>query len=220
MGFNNHGMEVIARRLEALRPALPKAFAVGVNLGKNKDTPDEDAARDYAAVALRFAGLADYFVINVSSPNTPGLRRLQAPEFLVPILKRTKEAAGATPVFVKLAPEIQGDELAGLLGILGENGADGFVLGNTLGGEHAGQAGGWSGAPLATRAEANLATARAATRLPLISVGGILSGADARKRLERGAQAVQIYSGWIMRGPRLPTEIREALEGELRRTRS
>jgi len=222
MGFNNQGADRVAQHLVNYRRKQkslknPSPLKVGVNLGKNKDTPLELAPQDYAMLTQKFAGLADYLVINVSSPNTPGLRELQEIAKLEPIVKsvmaevRSHSVGQECPVFLKLAPEVVGEQLKDTLQAAESWGIFGFILTNTLGGEHSGLKGGWSGAPLRKQALASLEYARHATERPLISVGGIMDGADARERLRAGASLVQVYSGWIYRGPTFPSDIVRSL---------
>lgn len=217
MGFNNLGAILVARNLEKARPKLPAHFRVGVNLGKNKDTPLEQAHKDYLMAARAFEGLADYIVINVSSPNTPGLRSLQTPEALKPIVHDLSELLSGwksrPPLLLKLAPEVEGNEFAELLQSSELAGINGWILTNTLGGSWSiGQGreaifGGWSGGPLTQFSRERLVEGRKLTSLPIISVGGILSPADAKLRLAIGADLIQVYTGWIYRGPSFPIEI-------------
>lgn len=217
MGFNNSGAEAVARRLEVARGALPTGFRVGVNVGKNKDTPLEDAARDYVRAAAPFKGLADFIVINVSSPNTPGLRSLQNVESLRAITSEVGQLIAGwnprPPLLLKLAPEIRGDALADIIRAgEGDWGVDGWVLTNTLGGnwpagDQHGLNGGWSGGVLTEVARASLAEAKGVARKPLISVGGIMSPEEAAVRLSIGADLVEVYTGWIFNGPSFPAEI-------------
>ncbi len=222
MGFNGLGATVVSTRLRRIRESgcLPDRFRVGVNIGKNKDTANEDSARDYQLAAKAFEGLSDYMVINVSSPNTPGLRSLQTLESLKPIIDAVQGVMGnwsnRPPLLLKLAPEIAGENLASLLSGLEPLGINGWVLTNTLGGRHVDAAGiervgGWSGGPLVGIARDRLIEARAATRLPIISVGGIMSEEEATRRLELGADLIQLYSGWIYRGPRFPARVARAV---------
>ncbi|MCM2277040.1 MAG: quinone-dependent dihydroorotate dehydrogenase [Oligoflexia bacterium] len=221
MGFNGAGAAAVAARLERARTRLPGDFRVGVNLGKNKDTALDDAAADYARAAAPFEGLADYLVVNVSSPNTPGLRSLQSARALLPIVAAIGEViSGWTrrpPLLLKLAPELEGVALRELIEEVERAGIDGFVLTNTLGGSFRSNGreleGGWSGGPLTSRSRARLLEAREATKLPIISVGGILSAEEAGERVRSGAQLIQIYSGWIYRGPGFPAEISWKLAG-------
>lgn len=220
MGFNGLGAALVSERLREARAKLPPGFRVGVNVGKNKDTSAEDAATDYARATAAFEGLADYLVINVSSPNTAGLRALQTLEALRPICGATNEVIGRwarrPPLLLKLAPEVTGEALADILGAARELGIDGWVLTNTLAGTYrlasGGELpGGWSGSPLSEIARERLIEARKSTALPIISVGGILDGEEARARIAAGASLVQIYSGWIFGGPTLPSVIGRAL---------
>jgi dihydroorotate dehydrogenase len=222
MGFNNEGAEAVAKRVAEARARLPGHFRVGVNIGKNKDTPLEDAARDYAAAARPFAGLADYVVINVSSPNTPGLRSLQNVESLRALAESVQVIlngwARRPPLLLKLAPELGPDELREIL-VRGETewGVEGWVLTNTLAGTWsrgiaAPLPGGWSGMPVAEHSRRALGLARAVARRPIISVGGILTPGQAKERIAMGADLIQIYSGWILGGPRLPARIRAEID--------
>jgi dihydroorotate dehydrogenase len=209
MGFNNLGAGIISERVRKAKKTLPPGFKVGVNLGKNKLTPDADAALDYAKVADSFMDCADYFVINVSSPNTPGLRSLQKPEFLIPIVRLVQEkiqnGGRSIPLYVKLAPELDVESLREIiLALEGENIA-GLVLTNTLSGVYIYREkefqGGYSGRPLTELSLQRLKEVRAMTTLPIMSVGGIMTIEDAQARLDSGAQQIQIYTGWIYGGP-------------------
>lgn len=225
MGFNGLGAAVVSARLELARKNLPPSFRVGVNLGKNKDTTLEDAHRDYEAAARYFQGLADYIVINVSSPNTPGLRSLQATEALKPIVGSVQGVISRwgtrPPLLLKLAPELEGEDLEGIIKSVEDFGVDGWVLTNTLGGAidlEAGStepsrrlSGGWSGGVLTERARKSLIQARRVSRLPIISVGGIMTPEEAVARRRDGAELVQIYSGWVYGGPGFPREVDAAL---------
>ncbi len=218
MGFNNLGAGIVSERLKKVKPLLPPGFIVGVNLGKNKITSEADAPSDYAKVAKAFQGLADYFVINVSSPNTPGLRALQAPEFLLPIVNSVKNALGAedqTPIYVKLAPELTGEGLKALVQALEVAKISGLVMTNTLGSTYMSDetplTGGMSGQILSSISLNRLKEARALTKMPIISVGGIMNEEDALMRLRSGAQLIQIYSGWIYGGPFLIKRILKAI---------
>lgn len=219
MGFNNLGAGIVSARVRRIRPKLPEGFKVGINLGKNKDTPDESAAEDYATAARSFLDLADYFVINVSSPNTPGLRALQTPEALIPILNRVRSEIESTgrsiPVWVKLAPELTGAELQPLIEALDRGGASGFILTNTQGGVYIDEGkeltGGWSGQNLTTLSRQRLIEARGYTRLPLISVGGIMTPEEALERFRAGAIEIQLYTGFVYGGPFLIRNILKAI---------
>ena len=138
MGFNNEGADALARRIAAARPRLPDGFVIGVNIGRNRDTPDERSVEDYVAAARRVAGEADYLAINVSSPNTPGLRDLQDPARLASLLAAVAEAAPAQPLLVKVSPDMIHADRARLVGALADAGAAGMILSNTT--THAGLA--------------------------------------------------------------------------------
>ncbi len=219
MGFNNLGAGIISDRVRKIRPRLPEGFKVGINLGKNKDTPDALAAEDYANAAHPFLDTADYFVINVSSPNTPGLRALQTPEALLPILNRVRseiQTSGRTiPLWVKLAPELTGPDLRQLIETLDRGGASGFILTNTQGGVYIDEGqeltGGWSGQNLTSLSRQRLEEVRAYTSLPLISVGGIMTPEEAVRRLRAGASEIQLYTGFVYGGPFLIRNILKAV---------
>ncbi|MEN5228889.1 quinone-dependent dihydroorotate dehydrogenase [Brevundimonas naejangsanensis] len=221
MGFNNEGLEPFAARL-ARRPTRT---AIGANLGANKDT--EDKAADYVAGLKRLAGLADYFTINISSPNTPGLRALQGREALDDLLGRIKEArpADGAPVFLKIAPDLIGEEIGMIVEASIAHRIDALIVSNTtlerpasLRSAFAGESGGLSGAPLKPFAHKALEAAAEAAggRLPLIAVGGIASGEDAFARIRAGASAVQVYSALIYEGPGLIGRIKRDLAARLR----
>lgn len=221
MGFNNAGLDAFAERLNQ----RPRGVVVGANLGANKDT--EDKAADYVAGLRRLAGLADYFTINISSPNTPGLRALQGREALDDLLGRINEArpADGAPVFLKIAPDLIGEEIGMIVEASLAHKIDALIVSNTtlerpasLKSAFAGEAGGLSGAPLKPFAQKALEAAAeaAAGRLPLIAVGGIESGADAWARIRAGASAVQVYSALIYDGPGLVGAIKRDLAARLR----
>lgn len=211
MGFNSLGAHVVAQRLAEARPKLPRDFRVGVNLGKNKDTPLEKAHEDYAEAARAFEGLADYIVLNVSSPNTPGLRSLQTLESVAKITGAVRQVVSkwtkVPPLLLKLAPEIEGVELQDFLQHQSELGIDGWILTNTLAGERSGQPGGWSGACLTEISRDRLLLARTLSKSPIVSVGGVMDAEEGRRRRRYGADLVQIYSGWVFAGPRLPAQV-------------
>lgn len=223
MGFNNAGLEAFARRLTA----RPKGATVGANLGANKDT--EDKAADYVEGLGRLAGLADYFTVNISSPNTPGLRALQGRAALDDLLGRIDAARpdgpARAPVFLKIAPDLTAAEIAMIVEAALAHRIDALIVSNTtlerpatLRSPQAGEAGGLSGAPARPFAEKALRAAAeaAAGRLPLIAVGGIDSGAEAYARIRLGASAVQIYSALIYEGPGLVGRIKRDLADRLR----
>jgi len=219
MGFNNEGVEAAARRLSALsRRPVP----IGINIGINKDVKPEDAAGEYckAFAALRSHG--DYFTVNVSSPNTQGLRMLQEKLKLERILTRLQELnERRAPIFVKLAPDLGDEELESLLPML-EADAAGVICTNTtisdslkleVGDEAAATRGGLSGAPLRELSTRMIREVyrRTEGRLPIIGVGGIMDARDAYQKLCAGASLVQVYTGLVYRGPGLPREINEGL---------
>lgn len=221
MGFNSLGAAAVSADVGRARAGLPDHFRVGLNIGKNKETPPEQSAKDYADAARPFAGLVDYVVINVSSPNTPGLRALQTPEALQPIVGAVQQVIGAwktvPPLLLKLAPELSGEDLKRILQAGESWGIRGWVLTNTLVGEWRVRAsagglpalsGGLSGSPLTRIARERLIEARASTRLPIISVGGILSPEEAAARIAAGADLVQLYTGWVFGGPGFARAIR------------
>jgi dihydroorotate dehydrogenase len=220
MGFNNDGLDAFAARLDA-RPA---GVVVGANLGANKET--EDKAADYVEGLTQLAGKADYFTINISSPNTPGLRALQGRDALDDLLGRAAAArSGPAPVFLKIAPDLTPAEIVMIVEAAIAHGVDGLIVSNTtlerpatLSSVHAGEAGGLSGAPLKDIALTALhhAADAAEGRLPLVAVGGIASGADAWARIQAGASAVQIYSALIYEGPGLVAAIKRNLASRLR----
>ena len=220
MGFNNAGVEAFADRLSA-RPA---GTVIGANLGANKDV--EDRAADYVAGLTRLEGLADYFTVNISSPNTPGLRALQGRDALDDLLGRVAEArASAAPVFLKIAPDLTAAEIAMIVEAALAYRIDALIVSNTtldrpvtLKSAFAGESGGLSGAPLRDRALDALrhAAEAASGRLPLIGVGGVASGADAWARIRAGASAIQLYSALIYEGPGLVGRIKRDLVLRLR----
>lgn len=221
MGFNNAGLEPFAARLER----RPRTVVVGANLGANKDT--EDKAADYVLGLTRLKGLADYVTVNVSSPNTPGLRALQGRAALDDLLGRLSEARGGdpTPVFLKIAPDLEPGEIAMIVEAGLDHRLDALIVSNTtldrpagLRSPHRDEAGGLSGAPLRDRARAALRAAAEASagRLPLIAVGGIDSGEEAYARIRAGACAVQLYSALVYEGPGLIGRIKRDLANRLR----
>lgn len=219
MGFNNLGAAIVAERLLEARNKLPTSFRVGVNLGKNKEASLSEAPNDYAQAAKYFEGLADYLVINVSSPNTPGLRDLQSIELLRPIVLKMVQTISSwrprPPLLLKLAPELVGEDLVRLVQNAESWGIDGWVLTNTQAGNRQVGAqvlgGGWSGSLLAQISRDSLVRVRKSSRLPIISVGGILDAEEAALRYKLGANLVQIYSGWIFGGPGFPAKLARRL---------
>jgi dihydroorotate dehydrogenase len=220
LGFPSRGADFVAAQLSRPRPP---GLVVGVNIGKNKDTPLERAPEDYAALVDRFAPLADYLVINVSSPNTIGLRRLQGRAALEALLDAALASRDAqprrTPLLVKLAPDLDDAGLDDALGVLLDRGVDGVVATNTtlsragLRSAGATAAGGLSGRPLTVRANALVAAIaeRAGGKLPIIGVGGISTAEDVRARLDAGATLVQLYTSLVYEGPGVVQRIVRAL---------
>ncbi len=220
MGFNNAGADAARQRYErlAFRPA-----PLGVNLGKNKATSATDAAADYLAAFRTLADVGDYFVVNVSSPNTPGLRDLQAPaalrEILRPLVTEAR-ARGGRPILLKLAPDLADEEIDELAALARAEGLAGLVLANTTigragaeGERNAAQAGGMSGPPLKARMLQLVARVHAAhgAALPIVAAGGIESADDVRAALAAGASLVQLYTAFVYGGPLLPARLHRAL---------
>jgi dihydroorotate dehydrogenase len=219
MGFNNAGAVALASTLTRLRegggwPKVP----VGANLGKSKVTPNEDAVGDYLNSVGALRGKADYFVVNVSSPNTPGLRALQDKEPLTRLLGAVVPAAQRTPVFLKLAPDLEDDALREAVDVALEAGCAGIIATNTTitrPGEtgRLDQFGGLSGAPLRPLAREKLAVVLQAVagRAPVIGVGGIFTADDALDYLRMGCAAVQVYTAFIYEGPGLVARLHAEL---------
>ncbi|MHB1206414.1 MAG: quinone-dependent dihydroorotate dehydrogenase [Rhodospirillaceae bacterium] len=227
MGFNNAGLDVVAARLARRRR---DTAPVGVNLGKNKESADAPA--DYAALAAGFAPHADFLVINVSSPNTPGLRALQNIEPLLAIVRATRAArdkavpATPPPLLLKIAPDLEAADLKDIVALALDEGLDGLVISNTtisrpasLTSEYRTETGGLSGAPLFELSTRVLRTAYAlaAGKLVLVGVGGIASGADAYAKIRAGASLVQLYSALVYEGPGLFGRIKRDLVQRLKR---
>jgi dihydroorotate dehydrogenase len=224
MGFNNEGAAVAARRLERLRKRRVRPV-IGVNIGKSRVVDVGQATADYVASTRLVAPVADYLVVNVSSPNTPGLRGLQAVETLRPLLEAVHSAAGATPLLVKIAPDLPDDEVEAIARMAVDIGLAGLVATNTTisraglltdsGEVEAMGAGGVSGAPLRTRALEVLRIVRAAVPAGfcVIAAGGVETATDVRERLEAGADLVQGYTGFIYRGPLWARQINRGLAG-------
>ena len=222
MGFPGKGADFVSLSLRG-RPPQSNDTIIGVNLGKNKDTPLEEAAGDYVALMDIFAPLADYLTINISSPNTVGLRRLQGREMLEELLGEVKRSRitnqWSTPVLVKLAPDLTSEELDDALGVILDTGMDGVIATNTtvsrpeLRSRHQEERGGLSGSPLRVCSEVMLEkiVRRIDGRIPVVSTGGIMSPGDAKRRLDMGAALVQVYTGLVYRGPGLVREIIRSL---------
>ena len=235
MGFNNQGALAARRTLErqALPPAGQRPAVLGINLGKSKVTPLEQAPDDYASSLELLAPLADYAVINVSSPNTPGLRELQDESHLRRLVERLRRLPACPPLLVKIAPDLEDEAIDAIARLAYEEGLAGVIAVNTslnrLGLEQrriaqtgrtlAEEAGGLSGAPLRARALEVLRRLRAVAGpgLPLIGVGGVDSPEAAWERISAGASLVQLYTGWIYEGPQLVPSILKGLVQQLDR---
>ena len=225
LGFNNDGVDALVRNVSRARR---RHGLLGINIGKNKDTPNESAHEDYLFCLERVYPLADYVTVNISSPNTAGLRELQEEQALrnlVGVLREAQERLGAqhgrrVPMLVKIAPDLTDEDIESCARVLGDLHVDGVIATNTTvdrlpveGHRHAGEAGGLSGAPLYGKSTAVLRRLRGRLdpAIPLIGVGGILSGADAAGKIAAGAAMVQFYSGMVYRGPELVGECVDAI---------
>ena len=219
MGFPSQGADYVVRRLKHANVVL------GINLGKNKNTSIENAAEDYIRLMKTFAALADYLTINISSPNTVGLRRLQGREMLEQLLSSLQKerdvislsCGGNTPILVKIAPDLTDEELDDAVGVILDKGMDGIIATNTtlaregLRSKYRNESGGLSGSPLRVRSEVVLRQVVKGVngKIPVVSVGGIMKPEDAKKRLEMGATLIQLYTGLIYQGPGLVKKILE-----------
>lgn len=218
MGFNNQGATALATTLERLWADGRSPIPIGINLGKSKVTPLDVAAQDYLASFQQLQPWGDYFVVNVSSPNTPGLRSLQATEQLEPILATLQQANTATnPLLVKIAPDLDWEEIAAVVELAQRYGLAGIIATNTTitraglstrvlpqtGGSVTEEAGGISGAPLRQRSTEVIRFIWQQTQgqLPVIGVGGIFTAEDAWEKITAGASLLQVYTGWIYEGP-------------------
>jgi len=227
LGFNNSGADAVAARLARLQGVGAPSLPLGINIGKSRSTPLEQAGNDYVYSFRHLAAFADYVVINVSSPNTPGLRDLQAEEQLRQLLAvlAAENAAWAQeqgrpprPLLIKVAPDLTDEALASIVNVARAGGAAGLVATNTTICRDGlttpiDEAGGLSGAPLRERATAVVRTLfrLAGDRLPIIGVGGVFSAADAYAKIRAGAALVQLYTGMIYEGPRVASRIARGL---------
>lgn len=228
MGFNNHG---IAVGVENIRKTNRFRGVLGVNIGKNKVTPNEEAAQDYLTCLRAAWSVADYIAINFSSPNTPGLRELQAAEPAARLLASLKseqanlvsETGRQVPILMKVAPDVTDEHIAELSRVFLDEGLDGLIATNTTlsraGVEdhlRSGETGGLSGAPLTERSTEVIGAfaSELKGRIPIVGVGGIMTGADAVAKIRAGASLVQLYTGFVYKGPDLIRECVEAMKAE------
>ncbi len=215
MGFNNDGADVIAKRIAKLRSRTSELPIIGVNIGKNKITEPQLAPDDYAYCTDKLVGVADYLAVNVSSPNTPGLRDLQQVDSLRPILQRVMELSLGKPVFIKISPDLSDEDVLAIARLVKELNLAGVIAANTtvsregIGEPLASEAGGLSGPMLAPRSKELLVLLRAAlSDKAIISVGGVATAKDVQERLSLGADLVQGYTGFVYAGPAWAKELR------------
>jgi dihydroorotate dehydrogenase len=219
LGFNNDGADAIAERLRRLRrsgrwPAVP----VGINIGKSRATPLEQAKDDYLYSFRLLRDFADYIALNISSPNTPGLRELQEPQRLSELLHAIGREPGAAPkpLLVKISPDLSPAELEAVLAVCEENAVAGLIATNTTL-DHSSippafdEEGGLSGAPLRQKSTTLVREIVGKSAIPVIASGGIFDAESAREKFQAGAQLIQLYTGFVYRGPRLIREIMTAL---------
>jgi len=228
MGFNNLGVDVLASRIAAYRksPAAAKnPVIIGGNIGKNKNTPNEDAVSDYIKCFDRLFDVVDYFVVNVSSPNTPGLRALQEKEPLMHILntlqQRNLKSGVSRPILLKIAPDLTDEQLNDIVEIVQQTGIAGVIATNTTISRDGlasspsviNETGGLSGKPLTSRSTEVIRylAQKSGDSFPIVGVGGIHSANDAQEKLEAGAALVQLYTGFIYEGPGLIGKINKSL---------
>jgi dihydroorotate dehydrogenase len=228
MGFNNGGVDAFVANVQASRFYQDRQGVLGLNIGKNADTPIEKAADDYVICLRKVYPYASYVTVNISSPNTKNLRQLQGASELDALLSQLKEEQSRladkyghyVPLALKIAPDVDGDQIRNIGGALVRHGIDGVIATNTTlnrrdveGMRHAHQQGGLSGAPVFDLSNIVIRALKAEVgdAVPIIGVGGILSGRDAKAKIDAGAQLVQLYSGLIYRGPALVRECADAL---------
>ncbi len=228
MGFNNDGAKKFQRTIEKQKIPAPgrRTCVLGINLGKSKITPLDEAHKDYALSLGLLAHLSDYAVINVSSPNTPGLRSLQETKQIKKLIKSLKDLPNCPPLLIKIAPDLSNEEIDELAKVAKEHGIDGIIAINTslnrfhlkhlkikTGKTLEQESGGLSGLPLQKRGLEVISRLRRSTNndLPLIGVGGICSARSAWERIVAGASLIQIYTGWIFEGPTLVPDILDGL---------
>jgi len=228
MGFNNGGVDAFVANVQASRFYQDRQGVLGLNIGKNADTPIEKAADDYLICLRKVYPYASYVTVNISSPNTKNLRQLQGASELDALLSQLKEEQSRladkyghyVPLALKIAPDVDGDQIRNIGGALVRHGIDGVIATNTTlnrrdveGMRHANEQGGLSGAPVFDLSNIVIRALKAEVgdAVPIIGVGGILSGRDAKAKINAGAQLVQLYSGLIYRGPALVRECADAL---------
>lgn len=217
MGFPSKGMQYVSDQLSVSSGQLP--VVLGVNLGKNKETPLENAVEDYVSLMKTFATLANYLTINISSPNTVGLRKLQGREMLenllAPINLERETWNVKLPILVKISPDLTDEEFDDAIGVILDKNMDGIIATNTtlardgLRSKYQGETGGLSGSPLRVRSEAVLCQVIKLVngKIPIVSVGGIMNPDDAKRRLDLGATLIQLYTGLVYEGPGLVKKI-------------
>jgi dihydroorotate dehydrogenase len=228
MGFNNGGVDAFVANVQASRFYQDRQGVLGLNIGKNADTPIERAADDYVACLRKVYPYASYVTVNISSPNTKNLRQLQGASELDALLSQLKEEQARladkyghyVPLALKIAPDVDGDQIRDIGGALVRHRIDGVIATNTTlgrrdveGMRHASEQGGLSGAPVFEQSNIVIRALKTEVgdAVPIIGVGGILSGRDAKAKIAAGAQLVQLYSGLIYRGPALVRECADAL---------
>ncbi len=232
MGFNNEGAEKFLKTIEKQKIPAPgnRSCILGINLGKSKITPLDEAHKDYFVSLRLLAPLSDYAVINVSSPNTPGLRSLQGTKQIKKLISTLKDISNCPPLLIKISPDLSNEEIDVIARVAVDNGIDGIIAintslnrfnlkkliiktGNTLEQEN----GGLSGLPLEKRGLEVIKKLKKSTNnsLPLIGVGGISSAQTAWERIAAGASLVQVYTGWIFEGPNLVPKILDGLTGQM-----
>jgi dihydroorotate dehydrogenase len=231
MGFNNGGVDAFVANVQSSRFYQERQGVLGLNIGKNADTPIERAADDYLACLRKVYPYASYVTVNISSPNTKNLRQLQGASELDALLSQLKEEQTRladkyghyVPLALKIAPDVDGDQIRNIGGALVRHGIDGVIATNTTlarrdveGMRHAAEQGGLSGAPVFEQSNIVIRALKAEVgdAVPIIGVGGILSGRDAKAKIDAGAQLIQLYSGLIYRGPALVRECADALRAQ------
>jgi dihydroorotate dehydrogenase len=219
LGFNNDGADAVASRLQRLRadgkwPAVP----VGINIGKSRATPVEEAGQDYLDCFRKLHPFADYIALNISSPNTPGLRSLQDRQSLESLVRELQRENSQVrkPLLIKIAPDLSATQLEEIIGVCEQNSVAGIIATNTTT-DHSGippgsdREGGVSGAALRAKSTGIVRAITARTSIPVIAAGGIVDAASAREKLEAGAQLLQVYTGYVYRGPGMLREIASQL---------